>query len=394
LGWFQVTEGQDFSCGDTVEHGGYSYPTVEIGNQCWFAEDLQYDSGCIENDWASGNACDTGGYDGFLYQWPAAMDGSNEERAQGICPNDWHIPTDTDWHILENYLATGDCDPLRDDWECVPAGDQLRDSEVEGWCYSSPCGESGFNALPSGGRLPDGSLMGVDEDSLFWSSSTDNSDIYIRVISVWEQNTVSRFAMDTPSFGISVRCIETLEIEHTLTYIAGEGGSIIGEANQTVSFGEDGSEVTASPNEGYEFDEWSDGVTSESRTDTNVTEDIEVTALFSEEEELLPEGPEWTFQIETTGNSQDFIFYTEDAEMNIYWGDGVNEPFIGSDYVSHTYSNQGTYNITLEGTATRVAFCNSWNCANTTPELLYDILTPIPAEFGLTSAKKCFLEQN
>jgi len=67
----------------------------------------------------------------------------------------------------------------------------------------------------------------------------------------------------------------------TLTYNAGSGGSISGATPQTVASGADGSEVTAVPNAGYRFVRWSDGVMTASRTDTNVTADINVTAVFA-----------------------------------------------------------------------------------------------------------------
>ncbi len=68
---------------------------------------------------------------------------------------------------------------------------------------------------------------------------------------------------------------------YTLTYTAGEGGWIDGEAVQTVPHGGDGSEVTAQSNTGYSFEIWSDGIETASRTDTNVTSNLDVTAFFS-----------------------------------------------------------------------------------------------------------------
>jgi hypothetical protein len=67
----------------------------------------------------------------------------------------------------------------------------------------------------------------------------------------------------------------------TLTYNAGAGGSISGATQQTVDYGADGAEVTAVPNTGYRFVRWSDGVMTASRTDTNVTADINMTAVFA-----------------------------------------------------------------------------------------------------------------
>src|SRR5207253_3349619 len=68
---------------------------------------------------------------------------------------------------------------------------------------------------------------------------------------------------------------------HTLTYTAGANGSISGTSPQTVNYGADGSPVTAVPDTGYHFVNWSDSSTQNPRTDTNVTGDISVTANFA-----------------------------------------------------------------------------------------------------------------
>ena len=69
-------------------------------------------------------------------------------------------------------------------------------------------------------------------------------------------------------------------ITYTLTYTAGEGGSISGQATQTVQHGGSGSEVEAVAQEGYSFVKWSDGRTTAKRTDTNVQGNLTVTAEF------------------------------------------------------------------------------------------------------------------
>ena len=70
------------------------------------------------------------------------------------------------------------------------------------------------------------------------------------------------------------------EIIYTLTYTVGKGGSISGQATQTVQHGQSGTEVEAVPSEGYRFVRWSDGVTTAKRTDTNVQANLNVTAEF------------------------------------------------------------------------------------------------------------------
>ena len=68
----------------------------------------------------------------------------------------------------------------------------------------------------------------------------------------------------------------------TLTYTAGENGSIAGTTPQTVDYGTSGTAVTAEPALGYHFVKWSDDSTVNPRTDTGVTASIAVTASFAQ----------------------------------------------------------------------------------------------------------------
>ena len=68
---------------------------------------------------------------------------------------------------------------------------------------------------------------------------------------------------------------------YTITYSAGTGGSITGTTPQTVASGNNGTQVTATPNTGYHFTSWSDAVATAARTDANVTANKTVTASFA-----------------------------------------------------------------------------------------------------------------
>ena len=70
------------------------------------------------------------------------------------------------------------------------------------------------------------------------------------------------------------------KLDYKITYHTDGGGTIAGQANQNIAYGENGTEVTAVPDEGYEFVKWSDGLTEATRQDKNVTENISVTAIF------------------------------------------------------------------------------------------------------------------
>jgi formylglycine-generating enzyme required for sulfatase activity len=75
--------------------------------------------------------------------------------------------------------------------------------------------------------------------------------------------------------------------QYTLTYTAGDNGSITGATSQTVNYGTNGTAVEAVPATSYHFVRWSDDSTQNPRIDANVTADINVTATFSINEYTL-----------------------------------------------------------------------------------------------------------
>ncbi|MCX6879979.1 MAG: InlB B-repeat-containing protein [Verrucomicrobia bacterium] len=100
----------------------------------------------------------------------------------------------------------------------------------------------------------------------------------------------SDIALTTPfNFSTPITADTTLYAKwtissYTLTYNPGANGSINGPSPQTVTYGDSGTQVEAVPNEGYQFAKWNDNSTANPRTDSNVSADITVTAIF----ELIP----------------------------------------------------------------------------------------------------------
>jgi len=80
----------------------------------------------------------------------------------------------------------------------------------------------------------------------------------------------------------SARVIRTFDIKapHTLSYLAGAGGSIVGSATQTVDHNSTGTAVNATADSRYRFASWSDGRSTASRIDAGITGDRSITALF------------------------------------------------------------------------------------------------------------------
>jgi hypothetical protein len=69
-------------------------------------------------------------------------------------------------------------------------------------------------------------------------------------------------------------------VTHTVTFVAGAGGRIVGSTLQTVVHGGDCTAVTAQAAYGYLFERWSDGSTAATLTVTNVIEDRNLVASF------------------------------------------------------------------------------------------------------------------
>ena len=210
----------DCSCASaccSIEFDGYAYSVVEIGDQCWFAENLRtttYADGSAipeETDNAAWTGLSTGArcdyvndasnaltY-GRLYNWYAVNNGS------GLCPSGWHVPTDGEWTALETYLGAGPIDQCTVIDAC---GEGTALKSTTGW-YDNGNGTDnfGFSALPGGFRFDDGNgfFDYVGYFGIWWSSSP--SDGY-----AWSRNCgnanpgIYRHTY-LHRFGFSVRCL-------------------------------------------------------------------------------------------------------------------------------------------------------------------------------------------
>jgi len=194
--------------GTVTDIDGNVYNTVTIGVQVWMAENLKvthYRNGdAIPNvtdngqwsDLSTGVYCN---YDnnesnvatyGRLYNWYAVEDSRN------IAPEGWHVPSDTEWQTLVDYLGGASV-----------AGVKMKETGTIHW--NSPntgaTNESGFSALPGGYGFP-GTYHGMGSDANFWSSTEYVSG------SAWHRGLdydSSEVDRDTRNKGCvySVRCV-------------------------------------------------------------------------------------------------------------------------------------------------------------------------------------------
>jgi uncharacterized protein (TIGR02145 family) len=127
---------------------------------------------------------------GTLYNWYSVADD------RGLCPIGWHIPSDSEWTILINYLGG----------ESV-AGGKMKSIGTAFWRApnTSATNESGFSALPSGNRyyLYDN----VSEEATFWSSTESPNKIAMAYKLFYSVGIVSR-QYASKHVGLSVRCLK------------------------------------------------------------------------------------------------------------------------------------------------------------------------------------------
>ena len=208
----------------TDERDGQTYKTVKIGTQTWMAENLNYAYLQPTKSLDSSSFCynDSVSYCekyGRLYLWSAAMDSVGEwstngkgcgyEKTcsptypvRGICPEGWHLPTETEFDAL--LTAVG-----------ATAGKMLK--STNGWKDNK--GESGngtdaysFSALPAGYRDISGRFSYEGYYARFWSSTEDHSN-YAYFMYLYYDYDNAFLNSYLKYYGFSVRCVKDLQAE-------------------------------------------------------------------------------------------------------------------------------------------------------------------------------------
>jgi uncharacterized protein (TIGR02145 family) len=208
-----------------VDADGNYYNTVQIGNQIWIVENLRttkYNDGTpipTYTDMYEWKDLSTGAYCwhdndktanayayGALYNWYAVETGK-------LCPAGWHVPSDDEVKILEEYVGVSP-DDLDDHWRGDNAGSKLA-GKASLWNYGSlkedaEFNSSGFTAVPGGYRRGDsGAYVDLNGSAHYWTStpnSEDNGSAWYRaIVSFW--TSIERENRDKGN-GYSVRCLK------------------------------------------------------------------------------------------------------------------------------------------------------------------------------------------
>jgi uncharacterized protein (TIGR02145 family) len=196
-----------WSCTDADNN---DYPVVEIGDQIWMGENLKttrYANGSsiplITDNiewtemmtpaycWYNNDEQEYKDY-GAIYNWYTTV-------SENLCPDQWHVPSITDWQKLKNYLGG----------EMV-AGGKLKETGTMHWSLpnTGATNETGFTAVPGSARsYSSGLFETVDDVSAWWSSAPYSS------ASAWETFILSESVIfwensNYKKTGLHVRCLK------------------------------------------------------------------------------------------------------------------------------------------------------------------------------------------
>ena len=216
--WPDEPTDNTWTCGDPVTYWDYDYATVLIGDQCWFAENLhstlysdgteipEVTDGLTWADLGTGAWCsynnsisNSESY-GLLYNWHTV------NSVSGLCPSDWHVPSDAEWITLEIQLGMPEDEAI----EIGIRGNQGFDMKsTSGWnSNGNGSNSSGFSGLPGGDRYNNGSFANIGDGGYWWTStaSAESEFAFYRNLSPFN-NGVTRFDYYQTG-GFSVRCIK------------------------------------------------------------------------------------------------------------------------------------------------------------------------------------------
>jgi len=179
----------------TDDRDGKVYKKVQIGEQIWMAENLNYaadGSTCYEGyghgGWSAGSAEGNCEKFGRLYDWNTAMNGEHSSHAvpsdvEGVCPVGWHIPSDAEWTELTDYVGLNAGTKLKSrEWHNTGVGpggirppdgtDKYRFSALPGGYYdysgSNVAGITGFVHLGWNGLWWSATETASNENEAWW----------------------------------------------------------------------------------------------------------------------------------------------------------------------------------------------------------------------------------
>jgi uncharacterized protein (TIGR02145 family) len=202
----------------SLTYDGRTYDLVEIGGQCWFADNLatdQYRNGDLIPsglDNATWQSTTSGAYViynndpandvtyGKLYNWYTTVD------SRGLCPTGWHVPTDCEWMYLEGSLGMSVTDQEIVGWRGSNEGGAMKATTNWNSPNTGATNESGFTGLPGGYRTTIGTYDAIGSYGLWWSS-TDYDSASACTRNLFYNHSLVFRNYKFKQEGFSVRCV-------------------------------------------------------------------------------------------------------------------------------------------------------------------------------------------
>ena len=176
---------------------GNVYQIVEIGNQTWMAENIRTthyaDNTAISGYVYPNNDVNNVTEYGLLYdRATATRDDNSENNVQGVCPDGWHIPNNTEWDELSNYLGGNNV-----------SGGKMKAVGLTYWNTpnESATNSSNFNGKGSGAWNTTNGYGSFKERTYMWSSTSPNSR------ALYYNSETLGVGSHASSDKLSVRCI-------------------------------------------------------------------------------------------------------------------------------------------------------------------------------------------
>ena len=220
-----------FVCGTSTikDFDGNVYNTVKIGNQCWTRENLKTTHYSDGTEIAAGNndTSSTVAYHyvlgnaslyGRLYNWAATMRGNSSSSAnpsgvQGICPTGWHVPSESEWNQLIDYVSS------QNEYLCnnygTAYGKALADT-VGWWNVNNECvvgnnmstnNATGFSARAAGTKTI-GQTGGY---AYIWGATERENVANASSFQLYANSFEPQMTYNKKTNGLSVRCVRDEE---------------------------------------------------------------------------------------------------------------------------------------------------------------------------------------
>ena len=194
------------------------YHTIQVGGQCWMKENLnvgemimgnqtQTNNGTIEK-YCYANSTDLCNARGGLYTWDELMQYTTKQRARGICPEGWHIPTDEEIKVLEGMVDSNY--PIghpvwnQTDWRGFDAANNLK--STSGWANNGNGTDMYGYRLLATGYWYEGGFFDLSNGTTLYSSTLNNNSPWYRGFNA-ATNAILR-NLGTWNSATAVRCIK------------------------------------------------------------------------------------------------------------------------------------------------------------------------------------------